>query len=863
MEYNGVQEQHADKDHIQNGSVSTESECTNNDTDITRPNSADSSQQQNTNSCQSSSAAISVEERLRRVRAAEQLRQQQRYAAYVEAQRQAEVARMRLQEERKRKIEEMRQKEQKRRLDALERRAALEMSNQARIDAIRERSAIRFGNSTTGRRHTEKRNCGRTSSASPSLGVTRNPSSLMTTSCVVAFGSSSPRSICTQPSPAALRLKQTFEARLASYLTGRHSGCFFTATATPYYSCFIDPSHVPRPPTCVYKSRLSNRGVVQSRRAASAHASVLRQHKSSFTRVTHARRQQTPLANKNTIFKSGQSVSTKDSKSPNTSTISDGHNSEYTQTSEVPNRSSSSNECDKIGRPNYRGTLNSHRSTTPTVPADTIRPIKNLQTTKRNNSARIPPLMSKSVSGDSLHQRTRAKPILPSKPRSPPASTSKTQEFETDLTNLVPPPKSDNLETNTQMTDNTASKTRPADKSVLPVVSGEVINNVESAANVIPQVGPITAETHRSGEGAVLPENEAAIYRAKLVEQRRLAKERMEEEQRRMEEQNRIKKEQERLAAEEEERLRKEEAQRAIEARKAAERQAEEERLKKKQQIEEERVMLKKKLDSIMSRVKRPVGTGPVSTSELPTANISDMDSSVTSAPAVNGTQTVNSKEEVNTQDLNAVANNLVTPTVNNDKEVESRSTFEIPNTVVRPPSEDDTEIRAGSSSTDTEEPHPIDSLTSQISSLDVNQNTHQTAQVKQQCANAPIFKSALLQSMLGGGRLSTRAKDAVAGLRRNSSSVSEDTLKSNICHIPNNQDGASLNNTIIHEVDEDSPTKSVVSVQRSFQDASQNGHDNLPHCNGSNGIENPITSSQQSNEEASALGSMPSLPFE
>ncbi|CAH8873533.1 unnamed protein product [Trichobilharzia szidati] len=724
MEYNGVQEQHADKDHIQNGSVSTESECTNNDTDITRPNSADSSQQQNTNSCQSSSAAISVEERLRRVRAAEQLRQQQRYAAYVEAQRQAEVARMRLQEERKRKIEEMRQKEQKRRLDALERRAALEMSNQARIDAIRERSAIRFGNSTTGRRHTEKRNCGRTSSASPSLGVTRNPSSLMTTSCVVAFGSSSPRSI-------------------------------------------------------------------------------------------------------------------------------------------LPNRSSSSNECDKIGRPNYRGTLNSHRSTTPTVPADTIRPIKNLQTTKRNNSARIPPLMSKSVSGDSLHQRTRAKPILPSKPRSPPASTSKTQEFETDLTNLVPPPKSDNLETNTQMTDNTASKTRPADKSVLPVVSGEVINNVESAANVIPQVGPITAETHRSGEGAVLPENEAAIYRAKLVEQRRLAKERMEEEQRRMEEQNRIKKEQERLAAEEEERLRKEEAQRAIEARKAAERQAEEERLKKKQQIEEERVMLKKKLDSIMSRVKRPVGTGPVSTSELPTANISDMDSSVTSAPAVNGTQTVNSKEEVNTQDLNAVANNLVTPTVNNDKEVESRSTFEIPNTVVRPPSEDDTEIRAGSSSTDTEEPHPIDSLTSQISSLDVNQNTHQTAQVKQQCANAPIFKSALLQSMLGGGRLSTRAKDAVAGLRRNSSSVSEDTLKSNICHIPNNQDGASLNNTIIHEVDEDSPTKSVVSVQRSFQDASQNGHDNLPHCNGSNGIENPITSSQQSNEEASALGSMPSLPFE
>ncbi|VDQ12244.1 unnamed protein product [Trichobilharzia regenti] len=104
------------------------------------------------------------------------------------------------------------------------------------------------------------------------------------------------------------------------------------------------------------------------------------------------------------------------------------------------------------------------------------------------------------------------------------------KELETDLTNLAPPPESDNLENNTQMTDNTASNTKPADKSV-PSVSAEVTNSVEPAPNVIPQVGPITAETHRSGEGAVLPKNEAAIYRAKLVEQRRLAKERMEEEQ--------------------------------------------------------------------------------------------------------------------------------------------------------------------------------------------------------------------------------------------------------------------------------------------------------------------------------------------
>ena len=31
---------------------------------------------------------------------------------------------------------------------------------------------------------------------------------------------------------------------------------------------------------------------------------------------------------------------------------------------------------------------------------------------------------------------------------------------------------------------------------------------------------------------------------------------------------------------------------------------------------------------------------------------------------------------------------------------------------------------------------------------------------------NAPKFKSTLLQSMLGGGRLATHAKDAVAGIR-------------------------------------------------------------------------------------------------
>lgn len=333
MELNGIYSQSFDEQ-VPNGSHSTGSGSATQDPELTRPNSADSSQHYHAPSNQSSSASLSIEERLKRVRAAEQLKQQQRYAAYVEAQQQAEMARMRQQEERKRRIEEMRQKEQMRRLSALERRAALELSNQARIERLRERSANRSGNNTFRRQFAEHDHSGRTASASPSLGTSRNPNTLMTTSCVVAFGSSAPRSICTQPSAAALRLKQAFEARLASYLTGRHSGCFFTAAAAPYYSCFIDPSHGPRPQISVYKSRPCNRGVTQSRRAVSAHASVLRHTKSSFTRVTHARRQQNSLTNRDTVFKTGQPISTKDLKSPNTTTVPDGHNVESNQTSE-------------------------------------------------------------------------------------------------------------------------------------------------------------------------------------------------------------------------------------------------------------------------------------------------------------------------------------------------------------------------------------------------------------------------------------------------------------------------------------------------------------------------------------------------
>lgn len=112
---------------------------------------------------------------------------------------------------------------------------------------------------------------GRNTSVSPCLNTSRNPNSLMTTSCMVGFGSSAPRSICTQSSPAALRLKQAFEARLASYLTGRHSGCFFTRTASPFYSCFLDPCQLPYMLKNENKTKNMSNKSLKYRRAVSAH----------------------------------------------------------------------------------------------------------------------------------------------------------------------------------------------------------------------------------------------------------------------------------------------------------------------------------------------------------------------------------------------------------------------------------------------------------------------------------------------------------------------------------------------------------------------------------------------------------------
>ncbi|CAH8652921.1 unnamed protein product [Schistosoma rodhaini] len=855
MELNGVHSQSLDEQ-VPNGSLSTGSGSATQDPELTRPNSADSSQHQQAPSNHSSSASLSIEERLRRVRAAEQLKQQQRYAAYVEAQQQAEMARMRQQEERKRRIEEMRQKEQMRRLSALERRAALELSNQARIERLRERSANRSGNNTFRRQFAEHDHSGRTASASPSLGTSRNPSTLMTTSCVVAFGSSAPRSICTQPSAAALRLKQAFEARLASYLTGRHN-----------------PSHGPRPQISVYKSRPCNRDATQSRRAVSAHASVLRQTKSSFTRVTHARRQQNSLTNRDTVFKAGQPISTKDLKSPNTTTIPDGHNSESNQTSEViSNRSSSSNECDKIGRFNHhpkvtksitapaniskakeqtaklgnmvplpdstsstcsdsierrsrqptisvfeRLTMSRSVTTSGNVTTNKARPAHSSASTvhvpkrpeciresKRNGNSVMLPAMSKSISGDVLHLRHQKKSVLPSKPLSPPSYPTKIQEPETAISSLPPLPQSSSeSESVAQVAEDISIATVPCN-DFAPSPSSQVNTVKNETSSIIPQIGPIKAQTHSSGEGAVLSENEAEIYRAKLFEQRRLAKQRMEEEKRRLDEENRnrqIQQEQARLAAEAEEaRLKEEqaarlaeEAQRAKEAEEAAKLQAEEsERLAKLQRSEEERILRKKKLDSIMSRIKRPVSTvnltpGTTSESEC-TINLQSTDTTQSSLvpytiaspdKIVNQEPTIDveaPKMEINASEIYGTSNgrpSLYEETVNqsslsntlieNDLKNNVNNTLEdhVPSTTTAINGE-------ASNNKDTSLNYLNDGDTSSLlypSQAIRNSDCTTIKNNSNASPSTPQFKSALLQSMLGTGRLSTHAKDAVCGL--------------------------------------------------------------------------------------------------
>ncbi|TPP64261.1 Ensconsin (Microtubule associated protein 7) [Fasciola gigantica] len=895
------------------------------------------------------------------MRAAEELKQQQRYAAFIESQRQADLVRMRAQEERKRKIEEMRQREEARRALVLERRKELELSNKARIEGLRERSRARDGSIHNPRRRAtvSVTTLGRTASASPSLGSARNPNQLMTTSCVVAFGSSAPRSICTQLSPAALRLQQAFEARIASYLTGRHSGCFLTSSALPHYMRLIDHNdRVPRTASAITFLANRQRRAKQSdtstklRRAASAHVPLTRPTKASMARtqrVNAARKQTEPVGS------SGDSASyevSTDTGKPVTQdrlgTSGPPHLPESPKSDEVSGRSSSSQECNKLGRPprapissvssqpdvkpakttlsesNNHSAIGSARS----ISVDTLsrRPVstrgvfERLARTLKNREKAVPVEITKNAPKTQLASTQSKKPTAPrssstkrtvataapSKPMprgmsaslyadrtepkrplfksstvrkrsvSPPITLATTasvepitmEPLETAAEPTVPEESPEMGKSGTEISAHETLAPRPI-PSPEPVEPVEGLSNPESiaAAPPIPSIapthaGPIKAETRGAGEGGVLNESEAAIYRAKLVEQRRLAKERKEEEQRRLEEENRQRRMQQEAARLAAEQAAREQAERA--AQEAAEQQrqreeeerakleaAEAERLAKLQRAEEERIMRKKKLDSIMSRVKHTQNLATASSPSLlsqdelslPLVHSDASDSKLFAHESPSIPDDVVPANSTDTLDADAPETQMrtdtfTTPLSSSDQadDVETNNTplaeFSLPVESDVGHTEMTTDVLPGKELTrnskgDVSESSPrlstdsnhegingdhatlhADELSSSPGSprhngitKSINRSTSQgdiqsdnfaseqlsgyhtlngATTVGTTIPEAPRFKSALLQSMLGGGRLSTRAKDAVAGLRRGSANQTSDTLSLN-----------------------------------------------------------------------------------
>ncbi|VDP82567.1 unnamed protein product [Echinostoma caproni] len=907
-------------------------------TDSTRPTSATDSHGYRAPSTTQSMVSVSLEERLKRMRAAEELKQQQRYAAFIESQRQADLVRMRAQEERKRKIEEMKQREEARRALVLERRKELELSNKARIEGIRERSRARDGSVQNPRRRVTEPNMafGRTASASPSLGSARNPNQLMTTSCVVAFGSSAPRSICTQPSPAALRLQQAFEARLASYLTGRHSGCFLTSSALPHYMRLIDHNeHVSQTASAITflanrQTRAKQNGsIAKLRRAISAHAPLTRPTKASLARSHRATTTQKKSETMGTSTRIDSHDSSTDSGKPVVRGQLGAPNIvEPPRSDEVPGRSNSSQDCHKLGRP-------------PRVPSGSashsdIKPMRPTSSSSSNSSA-IGSV--RSISVDTLSRRpestsgvfdrlardiksrekatkpiestteTKARPTstqfkAPTAPRStsnrrPAAAASASKPIPKGMSVSVYTERTDRKRPETKtstMRKRSASPPCPPTKAVpaktkpvppvveppKPVEEPTVVDDLsapEATLDEVPEqkaktpspipppepseskvsppkpepvapippvttaplahTGPIKAETQGSGEGAVLNESEAAIYRAKLVEQRRLAKERKEEEQRRLEEENRQRRMQQEAArlaaeqtareqaeiaareAEEQQRQREEEERAKLEA-------AEAERLAKLQRAEEERIMRKKKLDSIMSRVKQ---TQSVTAASSPALQAQDESCAPPVRSDVSDSKLfehnpvqipTDDKEPVNSTDTLAMDSSSVAESITKttfDGLLEAQHVEEVMVTEVLPernstgdkasPTADAPQVSPRGSTSPSHEtlngnqgaPWNASGLSSGPGSPGHNRITSPVNRSPSQgdihtglfasehltgantlngsstvSAGAPRFKSALLQSMLGGGRLSTRARDAVAGLRRGSANQLNDT---------------------------------------------------------------------------------------
>ncbi|VDM17957.1 unnamed protein product [Hydatigera taeniaeformis] len=199
------------------------------------------------------SNGLTSEQRRKLIAEVEQQRTEQRRLQLIESQKRAEAQREKQREERKRRIEETRQREEARQRKAHETKKEIE--RQYKVSKLRtvlldhmqtllQRNRDRTTNMSEQLRQAQ--NMRSSHIPSKSTVVSSANGDRMATSFTVAFGSSAPRSICTRANEAVLRSQAAFEARLASYLNGRHSGCFLTQSSSyTTYALYVKPDLLP------------------------------------------------------------------------------------------------------------------------------------------------------------------------------------------------------------------------------------------------------------------------------------------------------------------------------------------------------------------------------------------------------------------------------------------------------------------------------------------------------------------------------------------------------------------------------------------------------------------------------------------
>ncbi|CUT99586.1 Ensconsin Microtubule associated protein 7 [Echinococcus multilocularis] len=200
----------------------------------------------NTSSTNGASNGLTSEQRRKLIAEVEQQRTEQRRLQLIESQKRAEAQREKQKEERKRRIEETRQREEARQRRAHETKKEIERQYKDHMQTLLQRNRDRTANISEQLRQTPNIMRASHIPSKPNTVVSSANGDRMATSFTVAFGSSAPRSICTRANEAVLRSQTAFEARLASYLNGRHSGCFLTQSSLyTTYALYVKPDLLP------------------------------------------------------------------------------------------------------------------------------------------------------------------------------------------------------------------------------------------------------------------------------------------------------------------------------------------------------------------------------------------------------------------------------------------------------------------------------------------------------------------------------------------------------------------------------------------------------------------------------------------